>query len=108
MSLKEKTSQWLGFNLFSFEEQKQEQHGTVVPNSDQMGVSKNRGTPKSSIFIGFSIINHPFCFQIKLFQTNQPPARRRYKIEHAVGAGHFTRAYLATDLESSTKVHCHG
>ena len=25
-----------------------------------MGVSKNRGTPKSSIFIGFSIINHPF------------------------------------------------
>jgi len=29
---------------------------------------------------------------------------RRYKIEHAVGAGHFTRAYLATDLESNTKV----
>ncbi len=25
-----------------------------------MGVSKNRGTPKSSILIGFSIINHPF------------------------------------------------
>ena len=25
-----------------------------------MGVSKNSGTPKSSIFIGFSIINHPF------------------------------------------------
>ena len=25
-----------------------------------MGVSKNGGTPKSSIFIGFSIINHPF------------------------------------------------
>ena len=25
-----------------------------------MGVSKNRGTPKSSIIIGFSIINHPF------------------------------------------------
>ena len=25
-----------------------------------MGVSKNKGTPKSSIFIGFSIINHPF------------------------------------------------
>ena len=25
-----------------------------------MGVSKNRGTPKSSISIGFSIINHPF------------------------------------------------
>ena len=25
-----------------------------------MGVSKNRGTPKSSILMGFSIINHPF------------------------------------------------
>ena len=25
-----------------------------------MGVSLNGGTPKSSIFIGFSIINHPF------------------------------------------------
>ena len=25
-----------------------------------MGVSKNSGTLKSSIFIGFSIINHPF------------------------------------------------
>ncbi len=25
-----------------------------------MGVSKNRGTPKSSILIGFSMINHPF------------------------------------------------
>ncbi len=25
-----------------------------------MGVSKNRGTPKSFILIGFSIINHPF------------------------------------------------
>ena len=25
-----------------------------------MSVSKNRGTPKSSILIGFSITNHPF------------------------------------------------
>ncbi len=25
-----------------------------------VGISKNRGTPKSSILIGFSIINHPF------------------------------------------------
>ncbi len=28
--------------------------------SRHLGVSKNRGTPKSSILIGFSIINHPF------------------------------------------------
>ena len=27
---------------------------------EHMGVSKNRDTPKSSILIGFSIINHPF------------------------------------------------
>ena len=26
-----------------------------------MDVSENNGTPKSSILIGFSIINHPFC-----------------------------------------------
>ena len=29
-------------------------------NYTNMGVSKNNGTPKSSIFIGFYIINHPF------------------------------------------------
>ena len=25
-----------------------------------LGVSENNGTPKSSILIGFSVINHPF------------------------------------------------
>ena len=25
-----------------------------------MGVSKNNGTPKSSVFIGFSLLNHPY------------------------------------------------
>ena len=29
-------------------------------NKNNMGVSENSGTPKSSILIGFSIINHPF------------------------------------------------
>ena len=32
----------------------------LLKKSEHMGVSKNRGTPKSSILIGFSIINHPF------------------------------------------------
>ena len=32
----------------------------TCPKLPQVGVSKNRGTPKSSILIGFSIINHPF------------------------------------------------
>ena len=31
-----------------------------------MGVSKNNGTPKSSILIGFSIINHPFLWYPKM------------------------------------------
>ena len=34
--------------------------GTFQGSSRYMGVSKNNGTPKSSILIGFSIINHPF------------------------------------------------
>ena len=37
--------------------------GEKWPNNTfrgNMGVSKNSGTPKSSIWIGFSIINHPF------------------------------------------------
>ena len=33
-----------------------------------MGVSKNRGTHKSSILIGFSIINHPF-WGTTIFET---------------------------------------
>ena len=32
----------------------------ALPVENHVGVSKNRDTPKSSILIGFSIINHPF------------------------------------------------
>ena len=32
-----------------------------------MGVSENSGTPKSSILIGFSILNHPFWGTVPLF-----------------------------------------
>ena len=35
-------------------------HILGVEEKHEMGVSKNNGTPKSSILIGFSIINHPF------------------------------------------------
>ena len=34
--------------------------GKWLNNDKHMGVSKNNGAPKSSILIGFSIINHPF------------------------------------------------
>ena len=32
----------------------------AFPYESQMGVSINGGTPKSSILVGFSLINHPF------------------------------------------------
>ena len=32
----------------------------LFEGDNYMGVSKNRGTPKSSILIGFALINHPF------------------------------------------------
>ena len=35
-------------------------YGDVQTNHHQKDVSENSGTPKSSILIGFSIINHPF------------------------------------------------
>ena len=43
-----------------------EKNETII----QMGVSENRGTPKSSILIGFSIINHPF-WGIPIFGNTQ-------------------------------------
>ena len=39
---------------------KQPKHTKKVLLYIYMGVSENSGTPKSSILIGFSIINHPF------------------------------------------------
>ena len=40
----------------------------IIPISqNHMGVSKNNGTPKSSILIGFSIINHPFWGPTPIF-----------------------------------------
>ena len=33
--------------------------GTDLSGNSHMGVSENRGTPKSSIFIGFSILGYP-------------------------------------------------
>ena len=38
----------------------QRKKSTQQRRQPHMGVSTNRGTPKSSILIGFSIINHPF------------------------------------------------
>ncbi len=42
-----------------------------------MGVSKYRGTPKSSILIGFSIMNHPFLGTPIFGNTHIPGGDRR-------------------------------
>ena len=44
-----------------------------------MGVSKNNGTPKSSILIGFSIINHPF-WGTPIFGNTHIPCLLRSKL----------------------------
>ena len=72
----------------------------------QLGVSKNNGTPKSSILMGFSIINHPFWgipnfgnIQFMVFLTYQPlvithhsgPEVRKPRIlilDEAIGTSH--------------------
>ena len=38
-----------------------------MQQATKMGVSKNSGTPKSSILIGLSIVNHPFWGTVPLF-----------------------------------------
>ncbi len=56
----------LGFSEWVWLSRLSTEHSTMIPQSlllvriSYMDVSKNRGTPKSSILIGFSIINHPF------------------------------------------------
>ena len=42
----------------------------MVYYNPYMGVSKNRGITKSSILIGFSIINHPFWSTIIFGNTH--------------------------------------
>ena len=43
--------------------------GGLVERTIKMGVSKNNGTPKSSVLIGFSILNHPFWGTINFGNT---------------------------------------
>ena len=72
---------------------------SLSTSSIYMGVSKNRGTPKSSILIGFSIINHPFwgapifgnthiflCFRISNSPTS-PTLRVAHRPSEGIGAG---------------------
>ena len=58
-----------------------------------LGVSENRGTPKSSILIGFSIINHPFWGSIFL--------------ETPISLIHLSPD-LSNDLALKSRNHTHG
>ena len=49
-----------------------------IDTSLDMGVSKNSDTPKSSILIGFSIINHPFWGTTILGNTHIPKYSRYF------------------------------
>ena len=58
---------WLGAGKNSLRKRKLSSWTAICEGSwidkhylNKLGVSKNNGTPKSSILIGFSIINHPF------------------------------------------------
>ena len=43
---------------------------TRIDSRNYMGVSKNNGTPKSSILIGFSLMTHPFWGKTPYFWFN--------------------------------------
>ena len=61
-NLERAVHKWLTSHLGAFEDDlsSDQNQGIRFFMHLYMGVSKNRGTPKSSIFVGFSIINHPF------------------------------------------------
>ena len=70
------------------------QHWKQNPSSKQMGVSENSGTPKSSILIGFSTINHPFWgttifgnTQILLLGSNISPTKAPLKMMFRTSTG---------------------
>ena len=49
-----------------------------------MGVSKNRSTPKLSILIGFSIINHPFWGTIIFGNTHMIDEKNTHQKSHSI------------------------
>ena len=65
----------------------------VLHPGDHMGVSKNRGTTKSSILIGFSLINHPFWGTIIFGNTHM--------IDLLIEACHFIHWGLPHDSGAS-------
>ena len=77
----------------------------AAKNSAQqhVGVSKNNGTPKSSILIGFSIINHPFWDTPILGNTHvfrhDQPRRNGIYTDQSTGCSHFLTNRLCSSLK---------
>ena len=74
-----------------------------------MGVSENRGTPKSSILIGFSIINHPFWgttifgnSHIYIYILQTPNSKQHVGCKSL--NTYLTFAWVAPDMGNSRKL----
>ena len=76
-------------------------------DSHYMGVSLNRGTPKSSILIRFSIINHPFWGTSIFGNTHMGPqffAKLRRAARKALTGDHnFASPYVACSALRATR-----
>ena len=70
-----------------------------------MDVSENNGTPKSSILIGFSIINHPFWGTPILGNTHMIFARLSPMLSGVAGQENL-ESFVGDRLESLRK-ECH-
>ena len=69
-----------------------------------VGVSKNSGTPKSSILIGFSIIKHPFWGVSPPLFLGQHPCHIPGKIWLVVILGHGIHEAIVMPIGSTKKL----
>ena len=66
-----------------------------------MDVSENSGTPKSSILIGFSIINYPFWGTPIFGNTQMEPFEPKHDFQTLIVRFEFGRVYPPDGLEKS-------
>ena len=72
------------------------EQGNQRPGQEHMGVSENSGTPKSSILIGFSIINHPFWGTTIFGNTHMEMKGTSIKVAEFLSFFRLPRHCLAT------------
>ena len=71
-----------------------------VETTRNLGVSENSGTPKSSILIGFSIINHPFWGTTIFGNTHKKP--RGFWVVSFQHTGPPDRHFVTSELPGCT------